>query len=125
MAYCAGDAARERCGLLLGRRNRVTAVTPLPNVAPDPATAFAIADEALIAAARDARIEDCIVIGHFHSHPGGPARPSARDAEAAAGDGGRFWLIVGSASVAAWRFTGDGPAEGFAAVRLAIASDGT
>lgn len=125
VADCARDPHRERCGLLLGSDAHVLAVRPAANVAPDPATEFEIAPGALIEAVRAARGGDLAVIGHYHSHPNGLAQPSARDAVAAAGDGGRYWLIVTDTHASAWHFTGEGAVEGFDAVALAITGDET
>lgn len=63
------------------------------NVAPDPLRHFEIDPAALIAAHRASRAGGLAVLGYFHSHPNGLARPSATDARAAAGDG-RIWAIV-------------------------------
>lgn len=63
------------------------------NVAPDPLRHFEIDPAALIAAHRASRAGGLAVLGYFHSHPNGLARPSATDARTAAGDG-RIWAIV-------------------------------
>lgn len=125
LADAAREPGRERCGLLFGDDSRVVRVEPTANVATDPETSFEIAPDRLIAAARAAREGGLLVIGHYHSHPGGVTRPSARDAAAAAGDGGRIWLIVAGGTASAWRFTGEGPVSGFEPVALAITGDGT
>lgn len=88
------DPGRERCGLLLGRPGRIEAARPCVNVAADSAVAFEIDPAALLAAHRAARAGGLAVIGHYHSHPSGPARPSPADAAAAHGDGA-LWMILG------------------------------
>ena len=90
----------EVCGLLLGEEWRVERVVACRNVAADPATAFEIDPQALIAAHKAARAGGPAVIGHYHSHPNGKAEPSARDAAAA--HGGEIWVIVGGGEVTAW-----------------------
>lgn len=125
IADCARDPLFERCGLLLGRGATVLAVEAAANVSPDPAAAFEVASETLIAATRAARERGAGLIGHYHSHPNGSPFPSAHDAAAAAGDGSRYWLIVADGAASAWRFTGDGPVNGFCAVPLAITSADT
>jgi proteasome lid subunit RPN8/RPN11 len=40
------------------------------------------------------------VIGHYHSHPGGVAAPSARDA--AASEPGWLWMIVAGRKATLW-----------------------
>jgi proteasome lid subunit RPN8/RPN11 len=108
-------AAAERdevCGLLLGEGDGVTRLLPCRNVAADPA--------ALIAAHRAARGGGARIIGHYHSHPSGVARPSPRDAADAAPDGS-IWLIVAGAAVTAWRAVADGAVHGrFDPLRLDV-----
>lgn len=125
LADVALEPGCERCGLLFGDVGRVLGIEPTANVANDPETSFEIAPDRLIAAARGAREGGLPVIGHYHSHPGGVAQPSARDAAAAAGDGGRIWLIVAGGNATAWVFTGAGQVNGFEPVVLAITGDGT
>ena len=115
------EAARahplECCGLLLGREGRIEAVQPAANVHSEPARRFEIDPQALIDAVRAARGGGPELLGYYHSHPTGPAEPSATDREQAAGDG-RVWAIVAGADVTFWR---DGE-EGFAALSY-IADD--
>ena len=101
----------EACGLLLGRDGRLEWVVPARNVHPDPSLHFEIDPQALIDAHRAARGRGPAVIGYYHSHPVGPAEPSATDRAAAAGDG-RIWAIIGGGEVRFWR---DGD-EGFVAL---------
>lgn len=112
-AHAAREPAQEACGLLLGAAGMVTEARPAANVAPDPARHFEIDPAALFAAIRAERAGGAALIGYYHSHPSGDARPSARDAADAAPDG-RLWLIVAGAEITAWRAT----ADGFVAVEL-------
>jgi proteasome lid subunit RPN8/RPN11 len=112
-AHAAAEPGREACGLLLGTGDRIEVAQPAANVAPDPARHFEIDPAALFAAIRGARSGGPELVGYYHSHPSGVARPSARDAADAAADG-RLWLIVGAGEVRAWRAT----AAGFVAVTL-------
>lgn len=91
----------EACGLLLGR-DAIEEARPCANVHPDPARHFEIDPAALIAAHRAARAGGLMVLGYYHSHPTGPARPSATDRAMAGGDG-RLWAIVGAGEVTLWR----------------------
>ena len=91
---CAAADQAEICGLLFGDGSRITAATPAVNVATDPARHFEIDPATLIAAHRAARSGGPAIVGHYHSHPGGAATPSAVDAASAQPDGG-WWLIVG------------------------------
>ena len=101
----------EACGLLLGRKGRIERAVPARNVHPEPGRHFEIDPQTLVEAHRAARGGGPEVIGYFHSHPAGPAVPSAADRDAAPGDG-RVWAIVGGCEVRFWR---DGD-EGFAAL---------
>ncbi|QGP78333.1 M67 family metallopeptidase [Sphingobium sp. CAP-1] len=92
----------EICGLLLGRADRIEAIAPAANVAPDPARHFELDPATLIAAHRAARGGGPAVLGHYHSHPSGVAAPSATDAACAAPDGS-LWMIVGGGDVTLWR----------------------
>jgi proteasome lid subunit RPN8/RPN11 len=42
------------------------------------------------------------VVGYYHSHPAGPAEPSATDQSMATGDR-RIWAIAGADGVTFWR----------------------
>jgi proteasome lid subunit RPN8/RPN11 len=95
----------EACGLLLGNDGTVTIAQPAANIAAEPLRHFDIDPAALIAAHRAARAGGPAVLGYFHSHPTGPAAPSATDAALAAHDG-RIWAIVARDAVTMWR---DGP----------------
>ena len=92
----------ECCGLLLGSATRITHIQPARNVHPAPQTHFEIDPQALVDAHRAARAGGAQIAGYYHSHPAGPARPSATDAAEASGDG-RIWAIVGEGGVTFWR----------------------
>ena len=94
----------EACGLLLGHDDTVASALPTANIAPAPERHFEIDPAALIAAHRTARAGGPAVLGYFHSHPTGSARPSPTDASSAAHDG-RVWAIVAGDTVALWRDT--------------------
>ena len=93
----------EACGLLVGRRRargvlRVGRVAESENVAKgrrrdsfeiDPALRFEVE--------RELRETGGEIVGHYHSHPDHPARPSARDL-AQAYEPEFAWLIVGVAA---------------------------
>jgi desampylase len=106
-------APHEACGLLLGGTSHIETAVPTANVAPDPARHFEVEPAALIAAHRAARDgAGPQVVGYFHSHPNGLARPSATDEASAARDG-RTWVIVaatndGADAITCWRDGADG-----------------
>ncbi|MBW6525611.1 Mov34/MPN/PAD-1 family protein [Sphingomonas sp. RHCKR7] len=111
LVAAAAASADEVCGLLLGRGARVERALPCRNVAATPATRFELDPAALLAAHRAARAGGAAVLGHYHSHPSGDARPSPRDAADAAPDDS-LWLIVAGGAVTAWRAVADGALHG-------------
>lgn len=126
--HCRRAHPREACGIIAGPAGQpalghatATRVIPMANTAPDPSGAFEFdVDEQLAAYAEmDTRGEDPVVL--WHSHPAGPATPSAVDVAGAAG-GTSLWLIVSLAGttqphdfhvadVRCWRIIGGQPAE--------------
>lgn len=110
-----GAHPNEACGLLLGTATHIVAAQPTANVHPEPARHFEIDPAALIAAHKAARAGGPQLVGYFHSHPNGLARPSATDAAMAAGDG-RIWAIAAAGEISLWR---DVP-SGFEALSYAI-----
>lgn len=108
---------RESCGLLLGfqegERLNVRRVLPAPNGAAD-ATTFRIHPRQVLGAMRRARRDGCVLVGAYHSHPGGSAAPSGTDTRDAWGE--LVHLIVacndGNAeSPRAWRLDGSRATE--------------
>jgi proteasome lid subunit RPN8/RPN11 len=103
MLHAAEEAAPEECcGILLGRGSFIERAVATANVAPDRRDRFEIDPQALVDAYRAARAGGPDVIGYYHSHPRGPAEPSAVDSAMAARDG-RVWAIVGQSGVTFWR----------------------
>lgn len=79
-----GARGREPCGYLLGRQDaddclRVASVLRGENVHPLPAQAWALAPKAQLQVRRAAREQGQRVIGYWHGHLIGPARPGRRD----------------------------------------------
>ena len=102
LAEAAGAAPEECCGILLGSDGSIRKVRAAANVAPDPRRRFEIDPQALVDAHRAARRGGPQVVGYYHSHPEGPAEPSATDCAQAAHDG-RIWAIIGESAVTFWR----------------------
>ena len=92
----------ECCGLLFGRPGLIEEARAAANVAEDPARRFEIDPQALIDAHRAARSGGANLIGYYHSHPKGSARPSVVDETMAARDGG-VWAIAAADGVTFWR----------------------
>lgn len=119
----AADARRaapeEACGILVGRRGRggtlVVRAEPCANVHPGDRTRhFLIDPEKQLAVQRQARREGLEIVGFYHTHPGGGARPSAEDAALA--HPGMVMLIAALegpavAEARAWRFAERGFVE--------------
>ena len=107
LAEAARAAPEECCGLLLGEAGRIEEARPAANVAADPP---AISRSTLRRwSTRTARraAGGPQVLGYYHSHPAGPAEPSATDRAQAAHDGS-VWAIVGEGGVTFWRDEGAG-----------------
>ncbi|MFM9978931.1 MAG: M67 family metallopeptidase [Sphingomonadaceae bacterium] len=118
LALAAASPDTEVCGLVFGDHCRVEMVMPVTNVAADPARQFEIDPAALINALRCEREGGRKLLGYFHSHPQGPARPSSMDRERAIGDG-RLWLIIGNRQITAWRIV----ARTFEQIAIEIGGD--
>ena len=82
LAHAERDAPHEACGLLIGVGHAVARVVPTANGDASP-TRYTIPAAQHFAALRLARAEGLAVIGAYHSHPRGPAEPSATDAATA------------------------------------------
>jgi desampylase len=108
-------APEECCGILLGCDGLIEDALPAVNVAANRRLLFEIDPQVLVDAHRAARSGGPQILGFFHSHPIGPAEPSATDRERSARDGS-VWAIVGETGVAFWR---DGEA-GFVPLSYAI-----
>ncbi|GGD57707.1 peptidase [Erythrobacter arachoides] len=108
LAITAEQAApHECCGILLGHAGEISGALPADNVHPSPETHFEIDPRTLIEAHRRARAGGPAIVGYYHSHPRGPAAPSATDRAMAAGDG-MAWAIIGPDAITWWRDTPTG-----------------
>jgi proteasome lid subunit RPN8/RPN11 len=79
VAHAREAAPDECCGLLLGREDEIFEAVRAGNIADEPRSRFLIDPKDHIAARRAARASGLEVVGFYHSHPGSPATPSARD----------------------------------------------
>ena len=89
---------KECCGLLIGHDDGddivVTKVLPSVNLAPEGgARAFEVDPELILTWHKRLRGTPERIIGHYHSHPNEPARPSVIDLERA-WEPGMIWLIL-------------------------------
>lgn len=81
LAHARRDAPRECCGLLAGRGGRIELAIPLRNIDRRPRSRFRIDPAEHIAVRRALRTlaPKLEIVGVYHSHPRGPATPSAAD----------------------------------------------
>lgn len=100
------SAPDECCGVLLGDGGTVLEIRQVRNVAPE--GRFEMDPDELIGILTGADDAGLAVVGSFHSHPRGRARPSVVDVGAAVG--GWVMVIVGRRHVRAWSLA-DGPAR--------------
>jgi proteasome lid subunit RPN8/RPN11 len=88
----------EACGVLIGCHDEdgwlITDAVPGTNVHPEPRRRFEVDPRLVFEWMRKLRGGRTSLIGHFHSHPDGPAEPSATDCDAAY-DRNAVWLIAG------------------------------
>jgi len=115
LAAARAEHPREACGLLLGEGEHIRTANRAANVHPEPHRHFEIDPAALIAAHKAAREGGPAVLGCWHSHPNGLARPSDTDAAHATGDG-RIWAIIANGAISLWV---DAP-NGFTALSYAV-----
>jgi len=114
LAAAQADPEREVCGLVGAREGVPTTFYPVANVADSPSRLFRMDPKGQIDALRAMREAGERLFAIFHSHPQGPARPSATDlAEAAYPEALYLIVSLGTAGVlelAAYRLA-DGEAR--------------
>nr|WP_309221746.1 desampylase [Halorussus sp. MSC15.2] len=93
LAHARDGAPEEVCGILAGTwdegDHRVEARHPAENVAETPRTRYEIGPREQLALMEEIEDAGREVVGFYHSHPRGPARPSATDAAQATWPGRR------------------------------------
>lgn len=105
-------APEEVCGVLVGDHGDESAVRraiPTDNAADAPRTRYEIDPEELYAVIEDAEDDGDAVVGFYHSHPEGPARPSGTDLAQATWTGYSYLIVdlAGEPFVGSWRYTGE------------------
>lgn len=96
----------EICGVLSGRNSTVSTVHRVPNVADSPRTRYELDPEKQLEAIERAESEGEL-IGFYHSHPDGPAEPSATDRKQATWPDAYYVIVsVPDETVSAWYWTG-------------------
>ncbi len=105
-------APHECCGILGGvfepHSSRVTSRYPADNVATEPTTEYRIDPETQLAIFEALEADGEAIVGFYHSHPQGPAEPSATDRAGAAWPDRSYVIVSGvrEQRVTAWRWRG-------------------
>ena len=102
LAHARTAHPHECCGLLLGASLHISAIQPAANVHVASHTHFEIDPQILVDAHRAARGGGPQVLGYYHSHPNGLARPSATDVAMQTGQKA-IWAIIAAGGVTFWR----------------------
>jgi proteasome lid subunit RPN8/RPN11 len=109
-SHIASRPGQEVCGLVGGlwqpfdRLAVARTVVPIENVDPSPTLRFTMSPREQVAAMLD--FEKCgwEVVGIYHSHPGGPARPSPTDLAEASFPDAVYLIGVPGGDLTAWWF---------------------
>jgi proteasome lid subunit RPN8/RPN11 len=100
-------APQECCGLIEGRREadrfHIVALHPARNLADAPGR-FEIDPRDTFAAYKSARARGRAIVGCYHSHPNGDAKPSAMDL-AGASEEDFLWLIASESGLQAFVYS--------------------
>lgn len=116
LTHARTGAPKEVCGVLGGTRDdatgdsRVRSVHRTANVADRPRTAYRIDPAEQYDAMRDIEARGEEIVGFYHSHPTGPAHPSATDRDRATWNGYSYVIVAltdDEPSVGSWRWTGE------------------
>lgn len=99
IAHAQMQAPLEACGLLIGWRESdgliiVDEAIAVANVSPVPERQFLIDPVLHLKIQRQLRGTARAIVGCYHAHPNGPAKPSCEDVMGA-GEAGEIWLIAG------------------------------
>lgn len=112
IAHARTGTPEEVVGVLVGERgppDRVTRVERATNAAATPETRYELDPAAQLSLLEAIEASGAAVVGFYHSHPNGPAEPSATDAARATWKGYVYAIVslAGSPSIGAWRWTGE------------------
>jgi len=108
LVQAATAAAPAECGGVLGgpTADAITTATAVTNTAAHPQTRYELEPAGVLAALDAIEAAGDVHVGFYHSHPRGPARPSAVDRAAAAWPGAVYLICAPAADpeVAAFRY---------------------
>ncbi len=93
ISHCRSVYPNEACGILAGEGGTVRKIYEMTNAEPSPVSYFMDPKE-LFLAMKDMRKEGLRMVAIYHSHPGSPAYPSAKDVSLAFYPDS-FYMIVG------------------------------
>lgn len=98
--------------MLVGERgppDRVTRIERATNAAATPETRYELDPAEQLSLLESVESAGREVVGFYHSHPNGPAGPSATDAAQATWDGYVYAIVslADEPSLGAWRWTGE------------------
>jgi proteasome lid subunit RPN8/RPN11 len=88
------ERPNECCGLIALKDGKMS-LYGAENAAESPSDSFLIAPRDQIAILKQIEVSGQTLAGIYHSHPRGPAEPSARDREIARSWPGLTWVIIG------------------------------
>lgn len=125
ITHARAGAPEEVVGVLVGERgppDRVTHIERATNVAATPETRYELDPTEQLSLLESVESSGSAVVGFYHSHPHGPAEPSATDAARATWDGYVYAIVslAGEPSLGAWRWTG----EAFESLDVAVPDEG-
>ena len=103
--YARKAQPNECCGVILGTKNAVEQVIPLPNVASEPKYNYHIDEKALLKVLYEAERSQQEIVGFYHSHPRTEPIPSATDTKLATYPDTAYVIVGlwnGEARLAAW-----------------------
>ncbi|MEM4782202.1 MAG: desampylase [Halalkalicoccus sp.] len=107
LAHARAGAPHEVCGVLGGEDGRVTATYRVRNVADSPRTRYELDPEEQLRAIERVESEGEL-LGFYHSHPAGPAEPSATDRAQATWPEAHYLIVsVPDERLGAWYWTGE------------------
>lgn len=106
LAHAREGTPQEVCGVLGGEGSTVTSTYRVRNVAEAPESRYELDPEAQLEAIEAAEA-DGELLGFYHSHPEGPAEPSATDRAQATWADAYYVIVVPDGSVSAWYWTGE------------------
>ncbi len=124
IAHARAGAPEEVVGVLVGERgppDRVTRIERATNAAATPETRYELDPAEQLSLLESIESAGADVVGFYHSHPNGPAEPSATDAARATWDGYVYAIVslAGEPLLRAWRWTG----EAFEPLAVTVADD--